>query len=55
MMDLLQENMELKRSLEFLQNYVQELKSEVAQIENMNKNNYSQGAFDGEVERIRIF
>ena len=44
-----------KRSLEFLQNHVQELKSEVAQIKNMDKNNYSQSAFDGAVERIRIF
>ena len=26
----------------------------MAQIKNMNKNNYSQSAFDGEVERIRI-
>ena len=47
--------MELERSMEFLQNYVQELKSEVAQIKNMNKNNYSQSAFDGEIKRIRIF
>ena len=47
--------MKLKKSLEFLQNYMQELKTEVAQIKNMNKNNYSQSAFDGEVKRIRIF
>ena len=37
MKDLRQENMELKRSLVFLQNYVQEFKSEVAQIKNMTK------------------
>ena len=55
MKDLRKENMELKRSLEFLQNYVQEVKSEVAQIKNMNKNNYSHSAFDGAIERIRIF
>ena len=55
MKNLRKENMELRRSLEFLQNYMQELKSEVAQIKNMNKNNYSQSAFDGAVERIRIF
>ena len=52
MKDLRQENMELTRSLEFLHNYVQELKNEVAQIKkNMDKNNYSQSA----VECIRIF
>ena len=48
--------MELKkRSLEFSQkDFSQELKSEVAQIKNMSKNNYSQNAFDGVVERICI-
>ena len=33
---------------------MQELKSEMAQIKNMNENNYSQTAFDGTEERIRI-
>ena len=56
MKDLRQEIMELTRSLEFLHNYVHvhELKSEVAQIKNINNNNYSQSAFDGAVERTRI-
>ena len=47
--------MSLKRSLESLQNDVQELKGEVAQIKNMNKNNYFQSTFDGAFERISIF
>ena len=54
MKDLRQENVELKRSLEFSQNDVLELKSEVAQLKNLNKNNYSQSSFDSVVERIRI-
>ena len=48
---LCKENMELKKSLEFL-HHMQELKTEVAQIKNMNKNNYSQSAFDGAVANI---
>ena len=42
MKDLRQENVELKRSLEFSQNDVQELKSEVAQLKNVNKNNFAE-------------
>ena len=44
--------MELKKSMEFLQNQTQELKTEMAQIKNMNKNIYSQSAFDGAVANI---
>ena len=46
--------MELTRSLEVLPNYVQELKSEVAHKNYMNNKYFSQSAFDGAVERIRI-
>ena len=44
--DIINENKgftrEFKRSLEILQNNVQQVKNEVVQIKNMDKNNYSQ-------------
>ena len=40
--------------MEVLHNYAQELKSEVAPKKKIRNNNYSQSAFDGAVERIRI-